>query len=318
MKKKILSVIAPMYNEEELIFEYCTATLQVFEQLHEHYDCELILVNDGSKDRTLEKMRQIRQQRENIITIVSLSRNFGLEGAISAGLMKASGDAVVVMDADLQDPPSLILDMVKAWESGANVVIGSRIKRSNDNFFKKTSASIYYKILNSLSGKLTLEKSAANYRLLDRKALNQVLSLPEVNGIFRILVPFIGMKTTTVEYDRDKRAAGKTKYYLGSMIRYALDSLTGISIEPLRKIIWTLPITAFVALFSIIGMIVSTDVWRVGFMLSLVISILFFVLFVSIGLIGEYIAQIMIEVKGRPTSIIEEYLPCENARKGEK
>ncbi|MDR3599042.1 MAG: glycosyltransferase family 2 protein [Desulfosporosinus sp.] len=317
MKKKLLSVIAPMFNEEELVFEYCTATLQVFEHLHKQYDCELVLVDDGSKDKTLEKMRQIRQQCENIITIVSLSRNFGLEGAVSAGLRKASGDAVVVMDADLQDPPVLILKMVKAWESGANIVIASRTKRSNDNFFKQVSAKIYYALLNSLSGQLNLDKSAANYRLLDRKAVNQILSLPEVNGVFRISVPFIGMKTVTVEYDRAKRAAGKSKYSLGSMIRYALDSLTGISVEPLRRLIWTLPITALIALVSIIGMFVSTDIWRVGFMLSLVISILFFLLFVSIGLIGEYIAQIMIEVKGRPTAIIYEYLPCENAKKGE-
>jgi dolichol-phosphate mannosyltransferase len=317
MPKNLISVIAPMYNEEELVLEYCTTTLRVLEQLNEHYNSELVLVNDGSTDNTLEKMRQIRKQYENIITIVSLSRNFGLEAAVNAGLLKAAGDAVVVMDADLQDPPALIFEMVKAWEKGANVVVGSRIERSHDNFFKKVSANLYYKMLKSFSGKLTLEKNAANYRLLDRKAVNQLLSLPEVNGTFRVLVPFIGMKTTTVEYAREKRAAGKTKYHLGSMIRYALNSLTGITVEPLRKIIWTLPLTLLLAVFSIIGMIVSTDVWRVGFMLSLIISILFLALFVSIGLIGEYIAQIMIEVKGRPSAIIYEYLPCENVKKGE-
>jgi dolichol-phosphate mannosyltransferase len=317
MPKNLISVIAPMYNEEELVFEYCTTTLQVLEQLHEHYNSELVLVNDGSTDRTLERMLQIHKQHQSIITIVSLSRNFGLEAAVNAGLLKAAGDAVVVMDADLQDPPALIFEMVKAWEKGANVVIGSRIERSHDKFFKKISANLYYTMLKSYSGKLSLEKNAANYRLLDRKAVNQLLSLPEVNRTFRVLVPFIGMRTATVEYGREKRAAGETKYHLGSMIRYGLDSLTGITVEPLRKIIWTLPITLLLAVFSIIGLIISKDVWRVGFMLSLIISVLFLILFVCIGLLGEYIAQIMIEVKGRPSAIIYEYLPCENAKKGE-
>lgn len=312
--KKLISIVAPMYNEETLAHTYCEETIKALSAIEDRYDVEIILVNDGSKDNTYQIMLEEQEAHMDKITTVCLSRNFGLEGAVNAGIRVAKGDAVVVMDADLQDPPILILDMIKKWENGADVVVGSRVKRSNDSFFKRAGADFYYKVLNSLSGKLKLEKSAANFRLLSRKALNQVLDLPEVNSVFRVVVPFVGMKTDIIEYDRDKRYAGKTKYNLKSMIPYALDSITGISVEPLRRIIYFVPLVFIIIIASIIGMVLSDGELRNTFTAVLFNSILAEFVLVALSIVAEYVAQIMTEVKGRPTSIIYNYNPCQNAR----
>lgn len=316
--KKLISIIAPMYNEETLAHEYCKETLAMTETLKDKYDFEILLVNDGSKDNTYAIMLEEQKMHPVEITTICLSRNFGLEGAVNAGIRKASGDAVVVMDADLQDPPALIPEMVKKWENGADVVVGSRVKRSNDNFFKKFGANCYYRVLDILSGKLKLEKSAANFRLLSRKALNQVLELPEVNSVFRVVVPFVGMKTDIIEYDRDKRFAGKTKYNLKSMIPYALDSITGISVEPLRKIMYFLPVAAAAFMASLLGLIFAVAQWKPACLVLMVFSVMFGFLSIAMSVMAEYIAQIMTEVKGRPISIIYDYTPCENAKGRQK
>lgn len=316
--KKILSIVAPMYNEEPLVEEYCNETLSALQPIQSIYDIEILFVNDGSCDRTYENMQRMQRLHPREISIVNLSRNFGLEGAVNAGIRLALGDAVVVMDADLQDPPRLILDMVKKWENGADIVVGSRIKRSHDGFFKKLGAGFYYHVLNDLSGKLKLEKSAANFRLLSRKALEAVIALPEVNTVFRVVVPFVGMRTDVVEYDRDKRFAGSTKYKLSSMIRYALDSVTGISIEPLRKILWMIPFLLCVCVLGFFSMFFLSEVWQVGCLLLVVLLIIAIVFLIVLALIGEYIGQIMLEVKGRPTSLIYNYLPCQRVQEEKK
>ena len=246
--------------------------------------------------------------------MICLSRNFGLEGAVNAGIRYAKGDAVVVMDADLQDPPALIPEMLRHWEEGADVVVGSRISRSSDGFLKKLTANLYYKVLNSLSGKIKLERSAANFRLLSRKALDQVLALPEANGVFRVVVPFVGMKTAVVEYDRDKRYAGKTKYNLKSMIPYALDSITGISVAPLRRLLLIQPVMLILLAAALIGLIVSGSDWKQTWFLVLCIGIFCELICIALAVIGEYVAQIMTEAKGRPISIVYAYRPGENAK----
>jgi len=157
--KKLITIIAPMYNEEAVVYKYTEVTLSALDVLKEKYDYEILFVHDGAKDNTLEKMSDMQLKYPNHIGIVNLSRNFGLEGAINAGIKTAKGDAVIVMDADLQDPPSLIPDMIKKWEDGADVVVASRVARTKDNFFKRNTANLYYKILDNLSGKLKLEKN---------------------------------------------------------------------------------------------------------------------------------------------------------------
>lgn len=316
--KKLISIVAPMYNEENLAHEYCEETLTMAQGLSDRYRFEILLVNDGSKDDTYKIMLDEQEKHPDIISTICLSRNFGLEGAVNAGIRKASGDAVVVMDADLQDPPILIPEMIAKWENGADIVVGSRVKRSNDNFLKKAGANFYYKVLNGLSGKLKLEKSAANFRLLSRKALNQVLALPEVNSVFRVVVPFVGMRTDIIEYDRDKRFAGKTKYNLKSMIPYALDSITGISVEPLRKIMLLIPIVGMVFVGALLGLILGAHNWKPACFTVMMVSLLVAFLLGAISIVAEYIAQIMIEVKGRPTSIIYEFKQCQNALEDNK
>ncbi len=311
--KKLISIVAPMYNEENLVREYCRETLKITEELRDRYDFEIILVNDGSKDNTYNIMLEEQKSNPERISTVCLSRNFGLEGAVNAGIRVAKGDAVVVMDADLQDPPTLIPDMIDKWESEADVVVATRIKRSNDNFFKKFGAGLYYRVLNALSGRLKLEKSAANFRLLSRKALDQVLALPEVNSVFRVVVPFIGMKTAVVEYDRDRRFAGKTKYNLKSMIPYALDSITGISTEPLRKIMYLVPLDAIVFVVALVLLIVTNDAWKIFWAMVLTNSVFVGVILIVLSVMSEYVGQILIEAKGRPNSIIYQYIPAKNA-----
>lgn len=302
-----------MYNEEQVCPLYIEETLKAIQCLEPTYRVEILCVNDGAKDKTLEKIYEAQKKYPKYIGVVNLTRNFGLEGAVNAGLRTAKGDAVIVMDADLQDPPLLILEMVKKWEAGADIVIASRETRTNDTFFKRTTANIYYKVLDSLSGKMKLEKSAANYRLMSRRAVDMVLSLPEVNTYFRVNVPFIGMKTDMVSYNREERAAGVTNYNFEKLVRCALDGLTSISIEPLRKVMLMIPLMCTIMIASIIGALFTTGYFCILLGVTAVISFFFFLLFIVLFIMCEYIGQIMTEVRHRPTSLVYDYSPSQNS-----
>ena len=306
---KLISIIAPMYNEEQVCLLYIEETMKVVYELEPKYRVEIICVNDGAKDHTLEKMYEAQKKYPEHIGVIDLTRNFGLEGAVNAGLKTASGDAVIVMDADLQDPPQLILEMVKKWENGADIVVASRETRTNDSFFKRTTANIYYKVLDSLSGKMKLEKNAANYRLMSRRAVDLVISLPEVNTYFRVDVPFVGMKTDKVSYNREERAAGTTNYDFVKLVRCALDGLTSISIEPLRKVMLMIPLMIIIMIGTVIGAVFTTGYASVLLGTAAVISFFFVLLFLVLFIICEYIGQIMTEVRHRPTSLIYSYNP---------
>ena len=310
--EKLISVIAPMYNEELLVEKYCAVTLSVLREI-KGYKHEIILVNDGSSDKTFQFMMEQHQNFPNEIGVVGLSRNFGLEGAVNAGLRKAKGDIIVVMDADLQDPPQLIPQMLKKVENGADIVSASRAARKHDGFLKKITASLYYKLLNNLSGKLNLEKNAANYRMLTRKALNILLELPETNGVFRITVPYIGLKTDVVEYDRDVRFAGKTKYHFKSMFQYAMASITGISVEPLEKVLYSIPLCGLGFIISLIGIFVADDTWKMVWTGILFASIFTGILSACLSVIAIYLGEVLLEVKHRPSAIITEYVPSKNS-----
>ena len=208
--KKLITIIAPMYNEDSIVNEFFDEVKKVISIINK-YNYEILFVNDGSVDETLYKMKKLKENNPNI-SIISFSRNFGLESAIFAGLNKAKGDAVITMDADLQDPPKLFDDLIKKWEDGYKVVNAKRVTRRYDNLFKRLSASLYYKLLDKLSGKLKIDQNVANYRLLDRQCVDILNNLMESNKVYRVLVPYIGFKTTNVDYERVKRFAGKTKY----------------------------------------------------------------------------------------------------------
>ena len=311
MKK--LTIIAPMFNEESLVSKYCEQVLKDLKSLEKKYSIEILMINDGSKDSTWKQMNKMYKKYYPKISLINLSRNFGLEGAINAGLEKAKGNIVIAMDADLQDPPSVILELVKKYEEGYDVVIAKRKKRKSDTFFKRFSANLYYKISDKLSGKLKLERNAANFRLLSRKVVNELNKLEEKNKVFRVAVPFIGMKTAIVEYDRDQRFSGKTKYNLFSMTRYALDGITSISIEPLRKIF---TISIFSSITTILLLILSIINYNQKlYILGFIIGFFSTMILVSLTIIGEYVGQIMVESKRRPISIIEDYKTPNNIEK---
>ncbi len=311
----LISIVAPMYNEEQVCPLYIEETMKVVRKLEPKYRVEIICVNDGAKDNTLHEMLKAQSKYPDHVGVINLTRNFGLEGAVNAGLKTATGDAVIVMDADLQDPPELILEMVKKWETGADIVVASRETRTNDTFFKRTTANVYYKLLDSLSGKLKLEKSAANYRLMSRRAVDTILSLPEVNTYFRVDVPFIGMKTEKVSYNREERAAGVTNYNFEKLVRCALDGLTSISIEPLRKVMLTIPLMFVLLVASIIGALCTSGYWSILLGIAAIISFFFLLLFIVLFIMCEYIGQIMTETRHRPTSLIYSYSPSKNSEK---
>jgi len=312
-KMKKLTIIAPMYNEESLVSKYCEQVFKDLKSLEKNYGIEILMINDGSKDSTWKQMNEMYKKYYPKISLINLSRNFGLEGAINAGLEKAKGNIVIAMDADLQDPPSVILELVKKYEEGYDVVIAKRKKRKNDTFFKRFSANLYYKISDKLSGKLKLERNAANFRLLSRKVVNELNKLEEKNKVFRVTVPFVGMKTAIVEYDRDQRFSGKTKYNLFSMTRYALDGITSISIEPLRKIFI---ISIFSSIATILLLILSIINYNQKlYILGFIIGVFSTMILVSLTIIGEYVGQIMVESKRRPISIIDDYKTPNNIEK---
>lgn len=303
--KKTITVIGPLYNEQGLVQRYVEEVVKVFRGALSLYRLELILVDDGSTDDTFSRMKEAQNLFPNIITTVKLTRNFGLEGAIFAGLKASTGSAVVVMDADLQDPPSVIVELVKKWNAGFHVVSAVRKSRPNDSAFKKITATLYYKLLAVLSGKVPFDKEAANFKLLSKTAVDRLLSLPEVNGVFRVLVPYIGLPAEKVYYERDKRFSGETKYSFRTMVPYALDSITSISVSPLRKIYVSVLLGFTVSLISLVLAIV-TESDSNSYAIVSIISFLLTLVMISLTIIAEYLAQICIEVKKRPISMVQE------------
>jgi dolichol-phosphate mannosyltransferase len=309
MNVEKISIIAPMYNEEETAKIYITEMTKVMESLKD-FKYEIIVVDDGSTDNTFNELmgERIKYKR---IGIVKLSRNYGLEGAINAGLNVATGDAVITMDADLQDPPGLVVELIKMWQAGYEVVNAKRIERIHDSFMKRITANLYYSFVKRMSSDVKLEENVANYRLLSRKVVNTIKNFPEVNPVFRVIVPVAGYKTTTIEYSREKRYAGVTKYSYGKLMKYAIDGITSAGIKPLKYItlIGIIQIIMFLifTLASIIMLFLGAANWWI-MLISAIIIFFMALLFISISIIGEYIGQVFIEIKHRPISIIDKFI----------
>lgn len=314
MKK--LSLIVPMYNEEEMIPLFFEKINEVLDQITD-YNKEIVCVNDGSKDRTLELLKEYRKSNRNI-HIVSFSRNFGHEAAVAAGFKCAEGDVMIVMDADLQDPPEVILDLLKEYKKGYKVVNAKRVDRKSDSFLKRKTAEAYYKVISKMSGKIKVPENVGNFRLMDREVVDIINALPEKNRVFRVLVPFAGFKTGTVEFVRAKRPKGETHYNYKSMFTLAGDSIVSSSVSPLK---WSLNMSLIIGFFSGAGLILDLILYLIhlcsshGFMdgfgfstLTIVLCIFLSlaVILLSLGIIGEYIARIMIDSQNRPVYIIEE------------
>ena len=231
MKSKIrYSIIVPMYNEEAVIHETYRRLKTVMNKTGEAY--ELLFINDGSKDRSAEIIRECSYW-DPTVKLIDFSRNFGHQIAITAGMDYAAGDAVIIIDADLQDPPELILDMISKWQDGFEVVYAKRTKRIGESKFKKWSASLFYRVLKA-SADVPIPVDTGDFRLMDRRVVDELKRLPENNRFVRGLVSWVGFRQTALEYERDERLAGETKYPLKRMIKLCVDGITSFSYKPLK------------------------------------------------------------------------------------
>ena len=304
MKK--VSVVIPMYYEEEVAKECYTRMTKILSSL-DNYDYEIICINDGSKDKTLEILENIAQKDQKV-KVLSFSRNFGHQCAVTAGLQYVTGDAIVIIDADLQDPPELIPDMLKLWEEGNEVIYGKRKTRKGESKFKLLTAKMFYNTLNALSD-VDIPKDTGDFRLVDRKVVDTINQLPEHNKFLRGLFSWVGFEQKAFEYERQERFAGKTKYPLKKMLKLASDGIISFSTKPLKLVggfgILAIGISVLILLYAILSFIFKWNNLTPGWT-SIMVSTTFFsgTILLSLWMIGEYIARIYDESKSRPQYII--------------
>lgn len=311
MKK--ISIVIPMYYEEKVVIECYKRVTNVLNSL-ENYEYEIIFINDGSKDKTLELLKEIAQKDKNV-KIISFSRNFGHQAAVTAGLKETTGDAIVIIDADLQDPPELIPEMLKLWEEGNQVIYGKRKSRKGESTFKLLTAKMFYKTLNALSD-VDIPKDTGDFRLVDREVVDVINSLPEHNKFLRGLFSWVGFKQVPYEYERQERFAGNTKYPLKKMLKLASDGIISFSTKPLKLVgtlgIISIMVSFIVLIYALISYIFKLNQLSAGWT-SIMVAITFFagVQLLSIWIISEYIGRIYDEAKERPQYIIKEKINIE-------
>ena len=304
---KTVSVVIPMYYEEEVAKECYEKVSNVLKSLEEKYDYEIIFVNDGSKDKTLEILKDIAKDDKRA-KIISFSRNFGHQAAVTAGLKEVTGDAIII-DADLQDPPELIPDMLKYWEEGNEVIYGKRKTRKGESAFKLFTAKMFYKTLNALSD-VEIPKDTGDFRLVDRKVVDVVNNMPEHNKFLRGLFSWVGFKQMPYEYERQERFAGKTKYPLKKMLKLASDGIISFSTKPLKLVgalgILSIVISILILIYALISYIFKLNNLSAGWT-STIVAITFFagVQLLSVWIMSEYIGRIYDETKRRPQYIVD-------------
>jgi polyisoprenyl-phosphate glycosyltransferase len=309
--RKILSVVAPAYNEEAGLDTFYSRLVDAVKDLD--LELEIIYVNDGSQDGTLEIMSK-QHSNDSRITIIDLSRNFGKEIALTAGLDYASGDAVVVIDTDLQDPPELIPKLVERWNEGFDVVNAKRIKRKGESAFKKITSFIYYRFLYQLSD-IKIPKDTGDFRLLSRNALDALLELREKHRYMKGLFAWVGYSQTEITYERDERYAGVTKWKFFGLLDLAFEGLTSFSVLPLRLASMLGVLSAFAAL--IFGVIIILKKIMFGDPVagypSLVVLITFIggIQLLALGIIGEYLGRVFNETKNRPLYLVKDIKPSD-------
>ena len=305
MKK--ISVVVPMYYEEEVALE-CYKRLEGVLSNLENYENEIIFVNDGSKDKTLEILSNIASENKNV-KVISFARNFGHQAAVTAGQKYVTGDAILIIDADLQDPPELLPEMLKLWEEGNEVIYGQRKTREGESAFKLFTAKMFYQTLNALSD-VEIPKNTGDFRLVDRKVVDTINSLPEHNKFLRGLFSWVGYKQYAFEYERKERFAGKTKYPLKKMLKLAADGIIGFSTKPLKILgglgIISIIISFIILIYSILSFAFEWNNLAPGWT-SIMVSITFFagVQLLSIWVLSEYIGRIYDETKNRPQYVID-------------
>ncbi len=299
---ELLSVVAPIYNEEALIEEFYGRVCAALDG----FRFELVLVDDGSSDRSAEILERLADSDPRV-SLVFLSRNFGHQTALTAGLDHARGDAVVMLDADLQDPPELIPTMLQHWREGCDVVYAVREQRDGESRFKLTTARWFYKVFDKLA-QVELEHNAGDFRLLDRRALDALLSMRERNRFLRGMTVWVGYRQAAVPYRRDPRYAGETKYTLSKMMRFSLDAMSSFSHRPLQLATlfgFVISTLAFIAIPVVIALRIVGS-YLPGFStITIAVLLLGGIQLIALGIIGEYVGRIYDEVKGRPLYLVK-------------
>ncbi|MBF0247532.1 MAG: glycosyltransferase family 2 protein [Alphaproteobacteria bacterium] len=300
-----ISIVTPVYNEEETVDAFVESIDGVFRSCDD-VNVEIIFVNDGSTDGTLEKILKMHGSGLGV-KLVDLSRNFGKEAALTAGMFEASGDAVIVIDVDLQDPPELIPEMIEKWRAGYEVVVGRRVNRDSDSWAKRTSAEMFYKFHNVISS-TQIPNNAGDFRLMDRCVIEALKQLPESHRFMKGLFAWVGFRTAFIDYSRPKRNSGASKFNGLKLWSFAVDGITSFSIAPLRLWVYLGIAVAFpaflFAMFIVFRVLVSgADVPGYA---SLMVAITFIggVQLIGIGVIGEYVGRTYIESKRRPNYIV--------------
>ncbi|MDJ0742521.1 MAG: glycosyltransferase family 2 protein [Xenococcaceae cyanobacterium MO_167.B27] len=307
-----ISVVVPLYNEEENIEYLFTRLLSVLDKLKTSY--EIVCVNDGSKDNTLKQL--IEHHQENpVIKVINLSRNFGKEIALTAGIDYANGAAIVPIDADLQDPPELIEELVAKWREGYDVVYATRRSRQGETWLKRLTADAFYKTIGKMTS-ITIPPNTGDFRLLDRKVVEAIKKIPERTRFMKGLFAWVGYKQTSVMFDREPRAAGTTTWNYWKLWNFAIDGITSFSFVPLK--IWSY-VGLFISFLSLLYasfLVIRTLIFGIdvpGYA-SLMVAVLFFggVQLITLGVIGEYLGRVYEEVKGRPLYFVRESYGFEN------
>lgn len=307
-KKKLVTILVPAYNEQEVL-HLLYDRLEKLMNENTNYDFEVLLVNDGSKDKTFEIMQELRE-KDKRFCYLNLSRNFGKETAMIAGLDYCKGDAVVIIDADLQDPPELIPEMIKYWEEGYDDVYAKRKSREGETWLKKFTSKMYYRVLQGFT-RIEIQKDTGDFRLLDRRCVEALKSMRENQRYTKGLFSIIGYNKKEILYDRDHRAAGQTKWNYGKLIDLSIDGITSFTTSPLR---WAaligcgVSVIGFVYMLYIIIKTIVTGIDVPGYA-SLMVVILFLggIQLIFLGIIGEYLGRTFNESKHRPLYFIERY-----------
>ena len=302
---KLLSLIVPVFNEEEVL-PASYARMSAAMQALTGYDYEIIYVNDGSRDGTMKQLRAIAKEHKEV-RVISFSRNFGHQLAVTAGMDNARGDALIIIDADLQDPPEVIAELVKAWENGADIAYGKRLKREGETVFKKLTAFCYYRLLNAMSA-YPIPLDTGDFRLLDKKVADVFLKMREHNRFLRGMSGWMGFDAVPVEYVRHERQAGKTKYTRKKMLRLAFDGILGFSYKPMSLALYAgaaLGVTGMLGLIALIIIAATIGcapwLWAVdGLVLINALTL------AAIGVQGAYLNRIYDEVRDRPLYIAAE------------
>ena len=304
----LISIVVPCYNEEGVIAETHRRLLQVL-NAQSGIDSEILYIDDGSRDQTWPILQTLPSSERVTIRALTLSRNFGHQLAVSAGIERAKGDAVVLIDADLQDPPEVLPEMIREWQSGYEVVYGVRTERDGESAFKRITAAMFYRLINRLS-EVPIPVDTGDFRLMDRKVVDALMAMPEHDRFIRGMVSWLGFRQKALPYKRDARWAGETKYPLSKMVKFALTAISSFSTSPLKIASWVgfaSSGAAVLGMLYVLGLRMFTSTWVEGWT-ALMLAVLFIggIQLLVLGIMGEYIGRIYGEAKRRPLFLIRE------------